>query len=68
MRLSKQEADLVCIYYSGSRADTAAQMREALPHIDEPDVLDAAESAIGKLEAMSGAEFSTLASSLEAAS
>jgi len=62
MRLTKQESDLVCIYYSGSLVATIAQMREALPHIDEPDVLAAAECAIGKLEAISAAAFDTLVS------
>jgi len=67
MRLSKQEADLVCIYYSGSQINTATQMREALSHIDEPDVIAFAESAIGKLVVMRDDEFSALVSQ-EAAS
>jgi len=62
MRLTKQESDLVCIYYSGSLVATIAQMREALPHIGELDVLAAAESALRKLEAISAAAFADLVS------
>lgn len=64
MSLSRQERNLAGIFLSGSREGTIAQMREALPDMDEPDVCAAAESAIGKLSAMSGPEFSALAAGL----
>lgn len=66
MTLSVQERNLVLLYHSGSREATAAQMREALPHIDEPDVNAAAVSAIRKLEAMSAAAYDALARAPEA--
>uniref|UniRef100_S0DD95 Uncharacterized protein n=1 Tax=termite gut metagenome TaxID=433724 RepID=S0DD95_9ZZZZ len=58
MSLSSQEKNLACLYHSGSRADTAAQIREALPCLNEPDTLAAAHGALEKLEAMSEMEFS----------
>jgi hypothetical protein len=57
MSLSPQEKNLACLYYSGAREDTAAQIREALPYMDEPDA-HVARAALGKLGAMSGMEFS----------
>lgn len=64
MRLSVQERNLDGLYLSGSREATAAQMREALPDIDGPEVRVAAGSAIIKLGAMSEPDFSALAVSL----
>ena len=58
MSLTSQEKNLAVIYYSGSREDTIAQLREALPDIAEPDTLAAAHSIIGKLESISDMEFS----------
>jgi len=66
MTLSIQERNLVLLYHSGSREATVAQIREALPHIGEPDVNAAAVSAIAKLERMSAAAFSDLACAPEA--
>ena len=58
MSFSIQEKNLAVIYHSGSREDTIAQMREALPYIAELDTLAAAHTILGKLESMSDMEFS----------
>ena len=57
MSLTTLEKNLACIYYGSSREDTITQLREALPHITEPDTLAAAHTAIAKLDGMSDMEF-----------
>lgn len=56
MSMTTREQNLACLYYSGSRADTAVQIREALPSMDKPDTATAC-SALAKLDAMSDMEF-----------
>ena len=60
MSLTVAEKNLVCICLGDSREETAAQLDEVLPHIDEPELAAAAQSALGKLTAMSDMEFSLL--------
>jgi len=60
MSLNITEKNLACIYLCDSREETAAQLREALPYIDAPDVRAVAEGALGKLLAMSDMEFSLI--------
>ena len=60
MSLTTAEKNLVCIYICDSREETAAQLCEALAHIDEPDVRAVAQGALGKLSVMSDMEFSLI--------
>ena len=60
MSMSVQEYNLAALYCSGSRMDTIEQLREAVPDVDEPDILADLLSAIAKLEAMDDDAFSVL--------
>jgi hypothetical protein len=57
MMFTTEERRLISLYRSGTREDTAAQLREAIPYIDERDVRAAAESAIRKLMALGDTAF-----------
>ena len=52
MTINAAEMRLLNIYSSGSAADTAAVMRDALPDIGESDERKAALSLLSKLERM----------------
>ena len=60
MSMSVQEHNLAALYCSGSRMDTIEQLREAVPDVDEPDILADLLSAIAKLEAMDDGAFALL--------
>lgn len=60
VRFTVREMDLLCLYYSGTRLETLAQLREAMPCIDAPDVLAVAERAAAKLEGMCDEGFATI--------
>ena len=65
MSLSSQQHNLTALYYSGSRTDTIAQLREAIPDTDEPDILADLMSAITVLKSMSESDFDSLATGFE---
>ena len=65
MSLPIQERNLVALYHSGSRTDTIEQLREAVPDVDEPDILADLLNAITALEAMSNEDFDALAGGFE---
>lgn len=58
--LTTEERRLLHIFRSGSAVETAVVVRDALADISEPDVRDAAESLLRKLECMSEAEFAEM--------
>jgi hypothetical protein len=60
MTFTTEERNLIALYRSGDRAETAAELRGALSYIDEADTLAAARSAIRKLETMNGAEYAAM--------
>jgi len=63
--LTTEERRLLNLYHSGSAAETAAVVCEALPDITEQDVRAAAENVIRKLGAMDGAVFESLTAESE---
>ena len=65
MSLSYQQHNLTALYHSGSRTDTIAQLREAIPDTDEPDIRADLMSAITVLETMCDADFDALVSGFE---
>jgi hypothetical protein len=60
MSLTTQERNLAALYLNASRRDTIDQLCEAIPDIDEPDILADLLSAIAKLEAMDYGAFALL--------
>jgi len=65
MSLSSWQHNLTALYYSGSRIDTIAQLREAIPDTDEPDIRADLVSTITILESMRDADFDSLATGFE---
>jgi hypothetical protein len=61
MKITVEESNLICIYNTGARAGTLAELRTALPFIDDPDMRAIADSAAAKLGGMTNAEFAAIA-------
>ena len=60
MIFTADEKRLLNLYYSGSAAETADIVRDALNDITDPEERGAAQGLLRKLERMSGAEFDSL--------
>jgi len=57
MMFTTGERRLIILYYSETRKETISSLWDTLPFIDDEDILESAWSAIGKLNAISDAEF-----------
>lgn len=55
-RFTVEEENLVCVYYKADRRRTMGRMTAALPEMDR-DMQALAQQTIGKLEAMTDADF-----------
>ena len=57
-----EEMNLMCIYNTGSRTGLIEALNEMRGHLepDETELRELTDSALGKLQAMSDAEFSQL--------
>jgi len=55
-----EEENLLCVFDTSSRDRLIAGLRDAIDHFDEPELREIAESALQKLNALTGAEFSEL--------
>ena len=55
-----EEINLICIFDISGRAALIDGIRAALPDFYEPEMREIAESALGKLETMTDAEFSAI--------
>jgi len=55
-RFTVEEENIICIYYEESRNRVIENIREAVPYMDE-DIKNLAGDVIGKLQAMTDAEF-----------
>ena len=57
-----EEINLMCIYNTGSRTGLIEALNEMRGHLepDETELRELADSALGKLQAMSDAEFAEL--------
>ena len=51
------ELNLLYLYYDETRTNTAKKISDAIPYINEPDVLEIANKVFLKLNQMSKAEF-----------
>lgn len=56
-KFTAAEKNLLYIFENQSRRRAAADLRSILPHLDEKDMLELAQSVIGKLEGMTDKEF-----------
>ena len=57
IRFTIEEENLICIYHEDDRNSTIANIREAVPYMDD-DMKQLAEVVIGKLQSMTDTEFS----------
>ena len=62
MDFTKDELSLIGIYNAGSRKETSAALIEMRQYLedDEAELRELTDSALGKLQAMSDAEFAQL--------
>lgn len=58
IRFTIEEENLICIYQEDDRNSTIANIREAVPYMDDDDMKQLAEGVIGKLQSMTDTEFS----------
>ena len=58
IRFTIEEENLICIYHEDDRNSTIANIREAVPYMDDDDMKQLAEGVIGKLQSMTDTEFS----------
>ena len=59
IRFTIEEENLICIYHEDDRNSTIANIREAVPYMDD-DMKQLAEDVIGKLQSMTDAGFSDM--------
>lgn len=66
MNFTVEETNLMCIYNTGSRADLIAELSEMQNHLaaDESELLALTKTVIGKLQAMSDADFTAVVDEL----
>ena len=64
-KFTVEEINLMCVFEGQDRTGMIADIKNVITHIQDSDMVELAEQAIGKLEAMSDEEFAGVA--LEAA-
>ena len=52
-----EEINLMCVFERQDRKGMIAEIKNIIPHIQDNDMVELAEQVLGKLEAMSDAEF-----------
>ena len=52
-----EEINLMCVFEGQDRKGIIAEIKNIIPHIQDNDMVELAEQVLGKLEAMSDAEF-----------
>ena len=55
-----EEINLMCIFDTSDKDALLADLTAAIPYLDEPELVEIADSVLAKLSQMSGAEFSAL--------
>ena len=64
-KFTVEEINLMCVFEEQDRMGMIADIKNVIPHIQDSDMVELAGQVLGKLEAMSDAEFAEVA--LEAA-
>ena len=57
---SQEEINLMCIFDASNKENLISELRDSLPDIYDPEMREVYESAIGKLEKISGGEFAEI--------
>lgn len=65
-RFTVEETNLICIYNTGTREGLLLELTQMKTHLekDETELLELAQSVIGKVVAMTGAEFDNITANL----
>ena len=64
-KFTVEEINLMCVFEGQDRKGMTADIKNAIPHIQDRDMVELAEQVIGKLETMSDEELAEV--TLEAA-
>ncbi|MXP75400.1 hypothetical protein GN277_08410 [Lachnospiraceae bacterium WCA-9-b2] len=64
-KFTVEEINFMCVFEGQDKTGMIADIKNIIPHIQDSDMVELAEQVLGKLEAMSDAEFAEVA--LEAA-
>ena len=64
-KFTVEEINFMCVFEGQDKTGMIADVKNVIPHIPDSDMVELAEQVLGKLEAMSDAEFAEVA--LEAA-
>lgn len=56
-RFTVEEINLICIYDTSGRERLINEIKESLPYVYEPELIEIMENAIYKLENMTDGEF-----------
>lgn len=60
MTFTLDEINLLCIYDTADKAELESRLRLSIPHIENAELKEIAESALSKLTGLSAAEFAEL--------
>lgn len=55
-----EEVNFICIFAGENRSKAIEDMERALPHLDDPDMVELSNRAIGKPRGMTDEEFEEL--------
>ena len=55
-----EEVNFICIFAGENRSKAIEDMERALPHLDDPDMVELSNRVIGKLRGMTDEEFEEL--------
>lgn len=59
-KFTVEEINLMCIFDTTSRAALLAEMRESLPHVYEPELVEIMQTVTGKLDRLTDEEFAEI--------
>ena len=59
-RFTVEEINLMCIYETRDRETLLSEIRDSLPHVEEPELLEIMHTVISKLETMTDGEFADI--------
>ena len=60
-KFTVEEINLMCVFEGQDRTGMIADIQNVIPHIQDSDMVELAGQVLGKLEAMSDAEFAEVA-------